>query len=108
MFGPNVAPNVKPMQINESAVLMHDFLTAKDPSEHHRILRRYVSIINVIDIRSSHLVLFRYSASVMFYLAYGRRVRSLEDPLCVEHDKVEKCEYPPMTVKACANPTARY
>lgn len=28
----------------------------------------------------------------MFYLGYGRRVTSLEDPLCVEHDKVEECE----------------
>jgi hypothetical protein len=28
----------------------------------------------------------------MFYLGYGRRVMSLEDPLCVEHDKVEECE----------------
>ena len=29
----------------------------------------------------------------MFYLGYGRRVTSLEDPLCVEHDKVEECKY---------------
>ena len=29
----------------------------------------------------------------MFYLGYGRRVKSLEDPLCVEHDKVEECKY---------------
>jgi hypothetical protein len=28
----------------------------------------------------------------MFYLGYGRRVTSLEDPLCVEHDKAEECE----------------
>jgi hypothetical protein len=37
-------------------------------------------------------VLSRYTASLMFYLGYGRRVTSLEDPLCVEHDKVEECE----------------
>jgi len=71
MFGPKVAPNVKPMQINESAVLMYDYLMNNDLSRQHKILRRY-------------------TASLMFYLGYGRRVTSLEDPLCVAHDMVEE------------------
>ncbi|KAF9257466.1 cytochrome P450 [Marasmius fiardii PR-910] len=69
------APNAKPMQINESAILLHDYLMNKDPPKQHKILRRY-------------------TASLMFYLGYGRRVKSLEDPLCVEHDKVEECDHP--------------
>ncbi|KAF1943600.1 cytochrome P450 [Clathrospora elynae] len=71
MFGPQVAPNVKPMQINESAILLHDYLINTDVSKHHKILRRY-------------------TASLMFYLGYGRRVKSLQDPLCMEHDKIEE------------------
>ncbi|TEY60793.1 hypothetical protein BOTCAL_0176g00110 [Botryotinia calthae] len=53
-FSPQVAPKVKPMQINESAILMHDYLTNDDPSKQHKILRRY-------------------TASLMFYMGYGRR-----------------------------------
>ena len=35
---------------------------------------------------------FRYTASLMFYLAYGRRVKTLDDPLCMAHDLTEECE----------------
>ncbi|TGO15160.1 hypothetical protein BTUL_0043g00130 [Botrytis tulipae] len=70
-FSPQVAPKVKPMQINESAILMHDYLTNEDPSKQHKILRRY-------------------TASLMFYMGYGRRVTSLDDPLCVAHDQEEE------------------
>ena len=93
MFGPQMAPNVKPMQINESAILMHDYLMNKDPSKQHKILRRYVSIINCVGLQEFEDRMFsRYTASLMFYLGYGRRVKSLDDPLCVEHDKIEECE----------------
>lgn len=70
-FSPQVAPKVKPMQINESAILMHDYLTNTDPSKQHKILRRF-------------------TASLMFYMGYGRRVTSLDDPLCVKHDQEEE------------------
>jgi hypothetical protein len=80
------------MQINESAILMHDYLMNKDISKQHKILRRYVPINGVVVEGSGYQVLSRYTASLMFYLGYGRRIKSLEDPLCVEHDKVEECE----------------
>ncbi|TGO39412.1 hypothetical protein BHYA_0054g00080 [Botrytis hyacinthi] len=32
----------------------------------------------------------RYTASLMFYMGYGRRVTSLDDPLCVAHDQEEE------------------
>ncbi|KAF5879687.1 putative cytochrome p450 protein [Botrytis fragariae] len=71
IMGPQVAPKVKPMQINESAILMHDYLTKEGSSKQHKILRRY-------------------TASLMFYMGYGRRVTSLDDPLCVAHDQEEE------------------
>jgi hypothetical protein len=45
MFGPQVAPNVKPMQINESAILLRDYLVNDDVSRHHKILRRSVFLL---------------------------------------------------------------
>jgi hypothetical protein len=93
MFGPKVAPNVKPMQINESAVLMYDYLMNNDLSRQHKILRRYVFSLNAVGVEGSKSrMVRRYTASLMFYLGYGRRVTSLEDPLCVAHDMVEECE----------------
>lgn len=81
------------MQINESAVLLHDYLMNKDVSKQHKILRRYVPIFHDVDMEKvKSRVSSRYTASLMFYLGYGRRVKSLEDPLCVAHDKVEECE----------------
>ena len=50
MFGPKVAPNVKPMQVSESAVLMYDYLMNKDLSKQHKILRRYVPIFNNVGV----------------------------------------------------------
>jgi hypothetical protein len=50
MFGPKVAPNVKPMQISESAVLMYDYMMNKDLSKQHKILRRYVPIFNNVGV----------------------------------------------------------
>ncbi|KAF9077359.1 cytochrome P450 [Rhodocollybia butyracea] len=67
LMGPQVAPQIKPMQIHESALLLNDLLTNKDLAKNHSILRRY-------------------TASLMFYLAYGRRVKTLDDPLCMAHD----------------------
>lgn len=52
MFSPQVAPNVKPMQINESAVLMHDYLVNKDLTKQHKILRRYVAIFDHVDVNA--------------------------------------------------------
>ncbi|KAF7904135.1 hypothetical protein EAF00_001469 [Botryotinia globosa] len=70
-FSPQVAPKVKPMQINESAILMHEYLTNEDLSKQHKILQSY-------------------TASLMFYMGYGRRVTSIDDPLCVANDQEEE------------------
>jgi len=92
MFGPQVAPQVKPMQINESALLLQDLLTNKDLTKNHAILRRCVLWGKNGDADLNAKFEFRYTASLMFYLAYGRRVKTLNDPLCMAHDLVEECE----------------
>ncbi|PVH99862.1 cytochrome P450 [Periconia macrospinosa] len=76
-FSAKASPAAKPMQENESALLIKDLLenTAED---------------GILD--RKHKLLRKHMASTMFQMAYGRRVTSMEDPLVMEHDEVEECK----------------
>jgi len=51
MFSPQVAPNIKPMQMNESAVLLQDYLLNEDLTKQHKILRRYFTIFDRMNVK---------------------------------------------------------
>ncbi|KAI1456408.1 cytochrome P450 [Annulohypoxylon moriforme] len=74
-FSAKASPAAKPMQENESAVLIKDLLENKAED-------------GILD--RKHKILRRHMASTMFQMAYGRRVTSMEDPLVTEHDEVEE------------------
>ncbi|CAG8960300.1 hypothetical protein HYFRA_00012374 [Hymenoscyphus fraxineus] len=75
VMGAKASPVAKPMQENESAVLIKDLLENKAED-------------GILD--RKHSILRRYMASTMFQMAYGRRVTSMEDALVMEHDEVEE------------------
>ncbi|EAT86895.2 hypothetical protein SNOG_05831 [Parastagonospora nodorum SN15] len=74
-FSAKASPAAKPMQENESALLIKDLFENKAED-------------GILD--RKHKILRRHMASTMFQMAYGRRVTSLEDPLVTEHDEVEE------------------
>ncbi|CAA7271157.1 unnamed protein product [Cyclocybe aegerita] len=64
--------NYKILQSLESKILLRDLLSASDSVEYSAHLRRF-------------------AISVVFCVAYGRRVLSLDDPLVVENMKTDEC-----------------
>ncbi|PSN69539.1 cytochrome P450 [Corynespora cassiicola Philippines] len=81
VMGAKASPAAKPMQDNESAVLIKDLFENKAED-------------GILD--RKHKILRRHMASTMFQLAYGRRVTSMEDPLVMEHDEVEEFSLTPL------------
>ncbi|KAJ6460391.1 cytochrome P450 [Mycena vitilis] len=69
------ALSYQPLQSIEASILMRDLLDSKSPLEYKNHLRRFV-------------------VSIIFCVAYGRRIKSLNDSVVVQNMKTDGCTVP--------------
>ena len=112
----------KPLQTAETKIMLRDILQNQDsPQLFPDFIRRYVFIYFsfcllrvfgcLLSVRGGVLCIFvcrekrsdwmltgvytcRYAVSVVTVVAYGRRIKTLEDHLVVKQQKIDECEYP--------------
>lgn len=94
-MNPTASLAYRKRQSLESAVMIKGLLESPDKFKDH--IKRSSSSPVVI-YPSADSLLVRYATSVVFAIAYGRRVRSLDDKIVTENNAVEVCKLLHLTV----------
>lgn len=82
----------RPLQSLESKLLLRKLLETKEPMEYKGHLAMYARSSYIHSTSISFLSTISFQMSVIFRLAYGRRVRTLQDDIVVANIKAGGCE----------------
>lgn len=95
-MGVEASNGYKALQSLESKILLNQLLTETDPKIMHRITvgeSEARVIARYLKPSVPFLERDRFAVSIVFCVAYGRRVESLDDPAVIANFKTDECGY---------------